>query len=190
MHYKVQGLPTGGRRRAGSISFLPTLSLRVKHVVLKARLYLETTVPSYLTAWPSRDLIRASHQQVTREWWERRRSEFDVHISQLVLDEAAAGDPAAARERLAVLAGLPLPDLTAEVASLATALVASLALPAKATTDAAHIALAAVHGMHFLLTWNCTHIANAEMAVAIASVCREHGFTAPVICTPEELMGE
>jgi predicted nucleic acid-binding protein len=160
-----------------------------KNSLLKARLYLETTVPSYLTAWPSRDLIRASHQQITREWWESRRADFEVFISQLVLDEAAAGDPAAARERLAALKDLPQLDITDDVAALAGALVEALALPAKASTDAAHIALAAVHGMHFLLTWNCTHIANAEMAVAIAKVCQEHGFTAPVICTPEELMG-
>ena len=157
--------------------------------MLKARLYLETTVPSYLTAWPSRDLIRASHQQITREWWQSRRADFEVFISQLVLDEAAAGDPTAARERLAVLAGFPLLDLTEEVISLATDLVASLTLPAKASTDAAHIALAAIHRMDFLLTWNCTHIANAEMAIVIQGVCRENGFTAPVICTPEELMG-
>ena len=169
--------------------FLLRSSPGAKHAPLKARLYLETTVPSYLAAWPSRDLIRASHQQITREWWERRRENFEVFISQLVLDEAAAGDPAAARERLAVLTALPLLDLTDEVASLATVLVASLALPARAATDAAHIAVAAVHGMHFLLTWNCSHIANAEMAVAIERVCRDHGFTAPVICTPEELMG-
>ncbi len=135
-------------------------------------------------------MIRASHQQVTREWWESRRSDFDVFISQLVLDEAAAGDPAAARERLAVLTDFPLLDLTEEVSSLAIALVAPLAQPAKTATDAAHIALAAVHRMHFLLTWNCTHIANAEMAMAIQCVWREHGFPAPVICTPEELMGE
>jgi len=83
----------------------------------------------------------------------------------------------------------PLLDLTDEVGILANALVNSLVLPAKAATDAAHIAIAAVHGMHFLLTWNCAHIANAEMAVAIAGCCREHGFVAPVICTPEELMG-
>ena len=156
---------------------------------MKARLYLETTVPSYLTAWPSRDLIRASHQQLTREWWARRREDFEVFISQLVLDEAAAGDPVAASERLVVLTDLPLLDLTEEVSSLAAALVASLALPAKAATDAAHIAVAAVHGMHFLVTWNCAHIANAEMATAIQDVCRQHGFIAPVICTPEELMG-
>jgi hypothetical protein len=113
-----------------------------------------------------------------------------VFISQLVLDEAAAGDPAAARERLAALKDLPQLDITDDVAALAGALVASLALPAKATTDAAHVALAAVHGMHFLLTWNCTYIANAEFTVAIAKVCQEHGFTPPVLCMPEELMGK
>ncbi len=156
---------------------------------LKPRLYLETTVPSYLTAWPSRDLIRAGHQQITREWWTHRREHFGVFISQLVLDEVAAGDPAAARDRLLALADFPLLDLTEEVGVLAKALVDSLRLPAKATTDAAHIALGAVHGVHFLLTWNCTHIANAEMATAIEGCCREHGLVAPVICTPEELMG-
>jgi len=157
---------------------------------MKARLYLETTVPSYLTAWPGRDLVRAGHQQITREWWEGRRDQFDLFISQLVLDEAGAGDPQAARERLAVLSPFPLLDLNDEVTTLAEALVMDLALPTKAGTDAAHIAVAAVHEMHFLLTWNCTHIANAEKAGAIRAVCARLGYTAPVICTPEELMGE
>ncbi len=157
---------------------------------MKARLYLETTVPSYLTARPTRDLIRASHQQITQEWWEHRRKDFEVFISQLVLDEAAAGDPSAAGQRLAILADLPLLDLSEDVFSLAAVLVQTLALPARAATDAAHIAVAAVNEMHFLVTWNCTHIANAEMATKIHDVCRRHGFTAPVICTPEELMGD
>jgi hypothetical protein len=113
-----------------------------------------------------------------------------VFISQLVLDEAAAGDPAAARDRLEALRGLPVLDLTEEVGSLAVALVQALALPAKASTDAAHVALAAVHGMHLLMTWNCVHIANAERAVAIKRACRDHGFTCPVICTAGELMGD
>ena len=156
---------------------------------VKPKLYLETTVPSYLTAWPSRDLIRAGHQQITREWWQTRRDNFDIYISQFVLDEAGAGDREAARERLAALQDFPLLDITDEVGALAAALTVSLALPPKAATDAAHIALAAVHGVHFLLTWNCTHIANAEMAVAIEGVCRERAFSCPVICTPEELMG-
>ena len=156
---------------------------------MKPKIYLETTVPSYLTAWPSRDLIRAGHQQITQEWWQTRRQHFDLYISQFVLDEVSAGDTEAASERLIALQDLPLLDLTDEVGELSVALVTSLALPAKATTDAAHIAVAAVHGMHFLLTWNCTHIANAEMAVTIETACRERGFTCPVICTPEELMG-
>ncbi len=144
----------------------------------------------YHTAWPSRDLIRAGHQQITKEWWQARRAGFDIYISQFVLDEAAAGDTGAARERLAALQGLPLLDLTEEVVELAAALKTSLPLPEKAVTDAAHIAIAAVHGMHFLLTWNCTHIANAEMFAAIEAACRERGFLCPVICTPEELMGQ
>jgi predicted nucleic acid-binding protein len=156
---------------------------------VKPKLDLETTVPSYLTAWPSRDLIRAGHQQITQEWWQTRRAGFDIYLSQFVLDEAAAGDAEAARERLAALQGLPILDLTEEVVDLAGALKASLALPEKAATDAAHIALAAVHGMHFLLAWNCTHIANAEMFVVIETVCQERGFSCPAICTPEELMG-
>jgi hypothetical protein len=156
---------------------------------VKPRLYLETTVPSYLTAWPSRDLIRAGHQQITKEWWQTRRAGFDLYVSQFVLDEAAAGDAEAARERLAALQGLPILDLTEGVASLADALRTALALPESAVTDAAHIAIAAVHGMHFLLTWNCTHIANAEMFGAIEKACQTHGSACPVICTPEELMG-
>jgi predicted nucleic acid-binding protein len=156
---------------------------------VKPKLYLETTVPSYLTAWPSRDLIRAGHQQLTKEWWQTRRAGFDIYISQFVLDEAAAGDVEAARERLAALQGLPILDVNEEVVALARGLSIDLALPKKAITDAAHIATAAVHEMHFLLTWNCAHIANAEMFGAIERVCREHGFACPVICTPEELMG-
>jgi hypothetical protein len=158
-------------------------------VCLKPKLYLETTVPSYLTAWPSRDLIRAGHQQITREWWRTRRGRFDLYISQFVLDEAAGGDVEAVRERLAALDGLPVLDLTEAGADLADALRTNLALPEKAAADASHIAIAAVHGLHFLLTWNCTHIANAEMSGAIEATCEERGYSSPVICTPEELMG-
>jgi len=157
---------------------------------MKSRLYLETTIPSYLTSWPSRDLIVAGHQQVTKEWWEKRRSSFQIFISQLVLDEAAAGDPVAARERLKALQDLPLLDITAEVTELASRILASGKIPRKAATDAAHIAIAAVHGMDFLVTWNCVHIANAANTKALALICQAHGYDCPVICTPEELMGE
>jgi predicted nucleic acid-binding protein len=157
---------------------------------MKPKLYMETTVPSYLAARPSRDLIIAGHQQITREWWQERRELFQIFVSQLVVDEVSAGDPAAVRERLRAIEDLPLLDITPEVEPLASALLEARVLPPKAATDAAHIALATVHGMDLLVTWNCVHIANAVMAKAVARVCEEHGFECPVICTPEELLGE
>jgi len=157
---------------------------------VKSRLYLETTIPSYLTSRPSRDLIVAGHQQVTREWRGRRRDNFRLYLSQLVIDEVSAGDPAAARERLKTVKDVPLLDITPEVTELASGILASGKVPRKAAADAAHIAIAAVHGMDFLMTWNCVHIANATNVRALALICREHGFDCPVICTPEELMGE
>ena len=157
---------------------------------MKPKVYLETTVPSYLTAWMSRDLIMAARQQITREWWERRLAHFDAYISQLVLDEAAEGDADAAKRRLAVVAGFPLLTATPETEELAVALVERKLLPPVAADDAVHIALAAAHGMDFLLTWNFKHIANAETVAKIAQACRDHGFACPVICTPEELRGD
>jgi hypothetical protein len=154
---------------------------------MKQRLYMETTIPSYLTSRPSRDLIIAGHQQVTKEWWEKRRDAFEIYISQLVIDEASAGDPGAARERMRIVRDLAMLDITPEVGHLASAILASGILPRKAATDAAHIAIAAVHGMDFLLTWNCVHIANAIICKAVANICREYGWESPVICTPEEL---
>lgn len=157
---------------------------------MKPRLYLETTIPSYLTSRPSRDLIIAGHQQITRDWWERRRHDFQIYISQLVLDEVTAGDRIAAQARLQIVRPLPMLDVTPEVGELASSILASGRIPRKAAADAAHIAIAAVHGMDFLVTWNCVHIANAVIAKAIASICRENGHESPAICTPEELLGE
>jgi predicted nucleic acid-binding protein len=153
---------------------------------MKPRVYVETTILSYLTAWPSRDLLRAAHQQLTREWWDRRGA-FDLFISPLVLVECQAGDPTAAADRLATLAGLPLLDQTAEVAALADALVRAVPIPQRAAADALHIATAAVHGMEYLLTWNCTHIANATLRPRIEAACRAAGCEPPLICTPQEL---
>jgi hypothetical protein len=157
---------------------------------MKSRLYLETTVASYLTAWPSRDLIRAAHQQITREWWEKRRGEFEIFTSQVVLEEAGAGDPVAAEERIAALAGIPLLDINARVTVLAARFVERGPIPGKAAVDAVHIAVSIVHGMDYLLTWNCAHIANATMRTTIESIARSEGYEPPVICTPEELLEE
>ncbi len=153
-------------------------------------LYLETTIPSYLTSRPSRDLIVAARQQITRDWWQRRRNDFRVFASQIVLDEAAEGDRQAATARLSAIKAVALLAVNEEVISLTQRLLKSRVLPKKATRDAAHVAVAAVHGMHYLLTWNCTHLANAEMFEPVGAVCANEGYRCPIICTPAELLGE
>ena len=153
------------------------------------RVYVETTVVSYLTAWPSRDVIILGHQQLTREWWDKRRSDYELCISQLVLDEAAAGDAAAVQERLLALRTMSVLETTMAANQLAKELLQAGALPVKAADDALHIAVAATNLVPFLLTWNCRHLANAMMRPVIESVCAAKGFKAPIICTPEELLG-
>jgi len=150
--------------------------------------YLETTVVSYLTARLSRDLIVAGHQQITNEWWDRRRGDYKLCISQLVIQEAGDGDAQSAQKRLAVLAPMTLLEIQEEAVSLAEDLVKAGALPAKAQNDALHIAIAAVHRVPYLMTWNCRHMANATMRSQIESLCASKGFKAPIICTPEEML--
>lgn len=156
---------------------------------MKPKLYLETTIPSYLTARPGRNLIRAAHQQLTDEWWKKRRSHFDLFTSQFVYDEAALGDAVAAEERLQILRPVARLSVTKAVIELTGHILASGRIPQKAATDAAHMAIASVHGMHFLLTWNCRHINNAEIYTHVGAICAAQGFPLPIICTPEELMG-
>ncbi len=157
---------------------------------MKPKVYLETTIPSYLTARPSRDLVIAARQEVTREWWESGREEFDLFVSQYVLDEAALGDPDATRRRMEALAGIPLLRATDDAFALADELLTGVPLPEKASTDSIHIAIAAIHRMDYLLTWNCAHIANAKFRVPIEAACRSFGFEPPIICTPDELLKE
>ena len=152
------------------------------------RVYIETTFVSYLTARPSRDIVVAGHQQITDEWWTKRRRSFELCISQLVLDEAASGDTQAAQERLVVLQAMTILETTATALELAKALIQAGALPAKANADAVHIAIAATHAIPYLLTWNCRHLANATMRPIIESVCAAKRFKGPIICTPEELL--
>jgi len=153
-------------------------------------IYVETSILSYLTARPSRDLLAAAHQQVTREWWDTRRERFEVFISPLVEQEAQRGDPAAAQRRAEALHGLTVLEIVEDAYNLAAALISEGALPPSAADDATHIAMAVVHGIDFLLTWNCRHIANAETKPLVRSICATRGYTCPEICTPEELMGE
>lgn len=152
------------------------------------RVYIETTIVSYLTARPSRDVVIAGHQQVTREWWDTRRFDYELCISVLVLDESGAGDSQAAQDRLRVLRPLLILETSPEALELAKELLLAGALPAKAADDALHIAIAASKAIPYLLTWNCRHMANAIMRPVIESVCEAKGFKTPIICTPEELL--
>ena len=151
--------------------------------------YLETTIPSFLTARPSLNIITAGKQAVTREWWDTQRQRFELVISQFVLDEAAAGDAEAAQKRLDVLNGIDLLEIDETSLQLAGRIMATGMIPPKAAIDAAHIAVASRHQVDYLLTWNCTHIANAEILAKLNYVITESGFPMPTICTPDELFG-
>lgn len=135
-------------------------------------------------------MVMAANQEATRSWWETARPRYELFISSMVSQEASGGDPEAAKRRIAVIEGLPDLDVSEEVERLAAQLLAGAALPEKAKTDALHIAVATVHGIDYLLTWNCKHIANAVMRPKIEAICRAAGYEPPVICTPLELMEE
>jgi hypothetical protein len=153
-----------------------------------ARVYVETTVVSYLSARPSRDLISAARQEITRTWWETHSREYELVISQLVLDEAAGGDVEAARRRLKHLEGLPLLAQATPATRLARRFVRPDCIPAKAKDDAIHLALCAVHGVPFLLTWNFRHLANPENRRMLRRLCEGAGYLLPTICTPDQMM--
>ena len=152
------------------------------------RVYVETSVVSYLASRPSRDVVVAGHQQTTHEWWRTRREGFELVASQLVVQEAAAGDEAAAKARLAVLEQIDLLEVSEVALGLAKGLVEAGAIPREAAADALHIAIAVTNGVDYLLTWNYRHLANARMRTAIERVCRRHGYEPAVICSPEELL--
>lgn len=154
---------------------------------MKPRVYLETSVVSYLVGRLSRDVIVLGNQELTREWWTSKRSGYDFFISEIVLGEVAGGDPELAHQRLLIAGDLPLLAVTEEAERLAPLLLRAAGLAPNAATDALHMAVAASHGMDYLLSWNCAHIANATIRRAIEKQCRMSGYEPPVICTPQEL---
>jgi predicted nucleic acid-binding protein len=156
----------------------------------KRTVYLETSVIGYATTRPLRGVLATARQAITRTWFERHAEDFDLFVSDIVIRECASGDPGAAQERAAFLRGYTVLALNDDVRTLATKLVAEGAVPKQAADDAYHIAVAAVHGTEYVLTWNCRHIANATMRGTIERVCREAGYEPPVICTPEELSSD
>lgn len=175
---------TGSELPGKGAPWLGTQWIRIMRTV-----YVETSVVSYLAAKPSRDLVVAARQQTTHEWWSARRGDFTFYVSELVLAECAGGDPDAAQRRTAYLADIPSLAISADVETLAAQIVRGARLPAQAQADALHIAVAAAHGIEFLVTWNLAHIANAELRPLVEAACRAAGVEPPVLCTPDELMG-
>jgi predicted nucleic acid-binding protein len=153
-------------------------------------LYIETSIVSHATAWPSSDIQIAALQHQARNWWSNERVKFELVTSQLVIDEASAGDPSAAAGRLKLLDGLPTVPINEDVRRLARAIVSASIMPPKAAADALHVAAAAAAGVQYLLTLNCKHIANAHELPRVYRLLDEHGFGQLLICTPAEFLGE
>ncbi|MFN7351051.1 MAG: type II toxin-antitoxin system VapC family toxin [Dolichospermum sp.] len=151
--------------------------------------YIETSILGYLTARPSRDIIVAANIEITREWWNTRRSDFQLYSSQAVLKETTQGDAKIASQRLEIFSNLSLLNLNQSVLDLAEQFLGRSNLPAKAYIDAVHIAVATVHGIDYLLTWNCKHIANAQIQRKLAEISIDFGYELPILCTPYELLG-
>jgi predicted nucleic acid-binding protein len=154
---------------------------------MKPQVYLETTFVSYLTARPSRDVVALGMQQTTVDWWQNQAGAYRLCTSSLVWDEINRGSPDAVERRRAVLADMALLDLNPAVEKLALELIRKKGVPAKAAEDAAHIAVAAVHEVPFILTWNFRHIANANLVEKLRAICDGEGYRLPTICTPEQL---
>lgn len=154
---------------------------------MTSSVYLETSIIGYASSRPSRDLITAANQQLTRDWWDDREK-YGLYISEAVIAECSAGDSVAAQERFALIQGIPILDVTFEAEQLADKLLTQVPLPEKANVDALHIAIATVNGIDYLLTWNCKHIANASFQHDIEAICRVAGYEPPTLCTPQQLM--
>ena len=155
---------------------------------MKPKLYLETSVVSYLAARPSQDIVVAGQQASSRRWWKEGRRNYDVFASKLVWQEAGKGNREAVDRRLKFIRSLLWLQVTSEAVQLAKALIGHKALPPNAAADATHIALSAVHEMEFLLTWNFTHINNPSTEEQVRVICQQHGFHCPVVCTPDQLL--
>ncbi|PSF33032.1 DNA-binding protein [Aphanothece hegewaldii CCALA 016] len=152
--------------------------------------YIETSIVGYLTVRKSNNLILMANAEITREWWENRRNQFTLYISQVVLNEVARGDDEIATRRLQMLQNFSLLVVNDIVENLAAQFLAKSNLPSKATNDAIHIAIATIYGLDYLLTWNCKHIANAQIQKKLSQISNDAGYELPTICTPYELMGE
>jgi hypothetical protein len=150
--------------------------------------YIETTVISYYTAKPSNSLITLAHQRLAHSWWKKGLPKLNPFISQFVIDEISKGNKEAAQKRLSVSSKFSVLEATSEVSKLASAYYKAIQIPEKARIDAFHLAMATFHGMDYLVSWNCVHIASGRVRNILEKINAEFGYSTPAICTPEELM--
>jgi len=155
---------------------------------MRESIYLETTIVSYYTSKPSRDIIVLAHQEITRQWWLKVIGRYNIFISEVVIEEANSGDPEAIKRRLEELKDFPHLELNDKVEKMAQVYMERLEIPEKSLRDAAHLAVASVHNIDYLVTWNCTHLANGEVIKKLMKINESLGIHTPIICTPEELM--
>jgi len=155
---------------------------------MKKHIYIETTVVSYLTAKPSRDIMIAGHQEATRELWVKLLSGYEAYISALVFQEAGRGDPVQARARLSAIAKLPMLDINDEAQSLAEKIITQKGIPAEYPDDALHIAIAAVNGIEVIITWSFAHLNNPFTRKKVRKIVDAEGYSCPEVCSPEELL--
>lgn len=156
----------------------------------KEKVYIETTIISYFTSRPNRDLVIAGRQEITRESWSTIADKFERYVSALVIQEISQGDSEKLKQRIDVLEGIPIVAIDEISENLAATLIHEGPIPDKCIEDALHIALATTNGMDYLLTWNFSHINNAQMKHQITRLVEKHGYVCPVICTPDELVGD
>lgn len=155
---------------------------------MKEKVYIETSVVSYLCSRPSRDLIVAANQEVTLEWWRDERCRYDLFVSEFVIAEVAAGDRAAAVKRQGAVQDIAILPANEASELLAREIMQQAKLPVNVADDVAHVAIASVQGMEYLLTWNCAHIANPHWLAKLARIIAAHGYAMPVVCTPQALL--
>ena len=156
----------------------------------KPTVYVETTIPSYLVAEPSRDVVVAGHQRTTHDWWQTAGERFDLVISELVFEELSGGNPELAAKRLATVRDLPILASNANVDELVKTYGGQLGLAGRARGDIPHFAFCVAYEFDYLVTWNCAHLANAIVVRKLQEVNVRLGLWMPIICTPEELMSD
>lgn len=157
-------------------------------VAKKSTVYIESTIPSYLVARPSRDILKLAHQRVTKKWWETAREKYSIYMSSVVIDEIQKGDPTVAKARLHFVKDIELLELTPEIEKLANIYLKRIGLPDKVYRDAMHMAITVVYKIDYLVTWNSSHIANEHVRRQLIKINSEYGLDTPMICTPEELI--